>query len=79
MQSYPVISIQFIIFPNFSSFKKKKTLVKEEQQTVVSVSVSFMGQRPTVYRASKVKKNNCSTILHCNKSQFSFMKKKNFK
>lgn len=24
MQSYPVISIQFIIFPNFSSFKKKK-------------------------------------------------------
>lgn len=25
MQSYPVISIQFIVFPNFSSFKKKKT------------------------------------------------------
>lgn len=75
MQSYPVISIQFIVFPNFSSFKKKKTLVKEEQ-TVMSVSISFMRQRPTAYHASKVKKNNFSIILHCNKSQFSVMKKK---
>lgn len=76
MQSYPVISIQFFVFPNFSSFKKKKKPLVKEEQTVMSVSISFMRQRPTAYHASKVKKNNFSIILHCNKSQFSFMKKK---